>query len=183
MKIRNILLITFFIVLIFAPQKALAVGASGSSAVFAKNEIQIEPDKRAKLLKKFLEQYNSPFSENAQTFVKEADKYNLDWKLLVAISGVESTFGEEIPYNCYNAWGWGIYGNNTKCFNSWDEAIVTISKGLREDYINNWGAKNVYQIGNLYAASPTWANRVVYFMAKINDFELSHPSDSLSLSL
>ena len=115
--------------------------------------------------------------------MENADKYNLDWKLVAAISGVESTFGQQIPYSSYNGWGWGIYGDNLIRFSSWTECIETVSKSLREDYADKWKAEDVYQIGRLYASSPTWASRVTYFMNNIQEFALSNSKDSLSLSL
>lgn len=125
--------------------------------------------RRAVVLYNFLDKYNSPLKVYSRDFVEQADQYNLDYRFLVAISGVESTFAQQLPSNSYNAWGWGIYGTNMIYFKSYPEAIGTISKSLREDYINKWGAKDVYQIGRFYAASPTWAQRVVYFMSKIED--------------
>lgn len=125
--------------------------------------------RRAVILYNFLDKYNSPLKVYSRDFVEKADQYNLDYRLVAAISGVESTFAQQLPYNSYNAWGWGIYGTNMIYFKSYPEAIGTISKSLREDYINKWGAKDVYQIGRFYAASPTWAQRVVYFMSKIED--------------
>lgn len=124
-------------------------------------------DRRVAVLYSFLDGYNSPLKYNAVDFVREADSNRLDWRLVASISGVESTFGKQLPYNSYNAWGWGIYGDNMIRFASYDEAIATISKSLREKYIDTWGAQNVYEIGRFYASSPTWAQRVVYFMNKI----------------
>jgi hypothetical protein len=129
-----------------------------------------------------LEKYNSPLVPYAGTFVETADKYNLDWKLVAAISGVESTFGREIPDASFNGWGWGIYGDNMIRFSSWNEGIETISQGLRTKYIDKWGAKDVYEIGRFYAASPTWAQRVEYFMNSIEEYRnLSMANLSISL--
>lgn len=163
---------------VFAEQKA-----SGSSAQIELPEKNYVPDYRVKILENYLKQYNSPLVSEAPTFVKYADEYGIDWKLVPAISGVESTFGQQIPYGSYNGWGWGIYGSNMIYFSSWDEAIKTISQGLRQNYMDKWGASDVYQIGRFYAASPTWASRVSYFMASINEFELRNPQSTLSLSL
>ena len=157
--------------------------SAGSSAKLISRRAEPKEDSRADILEEFLKKYNSPLTPSAKTFVKTADAYNLDYRLLVAISGVESTFGKEIPYNSYNAWGWGIYGDNRINFSSFDEAIETISKALREQYINKWKAQNVYQIGRLYAASPTWAQRVDYFMNKITAFEVNNPDLALPISL
>mgnify|MGYP001577679963 CR=1 FL=1 len=139
-------------------------------------------DSRIKVLKAFLEKYNSPLAVSAYDFVKNSDAYNLDWRLVAAISGVESTFGKFIPYNSFNAWGWGVYGNNVIYFSSWQEGIETISKGLRENYIDK-GAENIYQIGRIYAESPTWPSRVEYFIEKMSEFEMQYSVNNLSISL
>lgn len=146
-------------------------------------EYTANKDTRARALEAFLIQYNSPFADKADFFVAEADRNGLDWRLLAAISGVESTFGQRFPEGSYNAWGWGIYGTNRLGFASWEEAIQTISTGLRERYMDKWGAQDVHQIGRYYAASPTWATRVAFFMEKIGDFETVYTSEQLPISI
>lgn len=174
----------FFILFIFIlTTKAHArTKASGSSAAFTKTQ-DVELDKRVKILKAYLKSHDSPLSENAETFVRSADKYNLDYRLVAAISGVESTFGKQIPSNSFNAWGWGIYGENIIRFQSFDEAINTISKDIRGQYMNKWKTKDVQDIGRIYAESPTWASGVQYFMNKMYQYELNDPKLALSLSL
>lgn len=140
-------------------------------------------DDRINTIQSFLEQYDSPLAPFASDFVKSADKYQLDYRLLVAISGVESTFGKNIPAFSYNGWGWGIYGNYTLRFNSWPDAIETISKGLREGYLGSNPDSNPYVIGPTYAASPAWASHVDYWMQKIEYFRLSKMQPLLSLAL
>ncbi|QQG40646.1 MAG: glucosaminidase domain-containing protein [Candidatus Levyibacteriota bacterium] len=181
---KGVLLFTVLAIIYqnFIPN-VFAQKSAGSSAVSIVTLPEQEEDARVKILKKYLEKYNSPLVNYASVFVAEADKNNIDYRLLVAISGVESTFGQQIPNNSYNAWGWGIYGDNMIRFSSWNEAIATISGELRQKYINQWGAKDVYQIGRFYAASPTWASRVNYFMEKINAFALKNPGQSLPISL
>lgn len=183
LKITSIFLLLFVFLLatteVYAQQKQ-----AGTSAAFVNIEItDIKYDDRTKILRKYLEQYNSPLAKHADTFIKEADKYNIDWRLITAISGVESTFAHFLPFNSYNAWGWGIYGDNIYYFKSYDDGIQTISKGIRQDYMNKWGAKDVYQIGRIYAASPTWASRVDYFMEKIDEFAKADTKNTLSLTL
>lgn len=185
MKLK-ILFIVFVFLFIVSPQNIYAAEekhAASSAALAAFNQEQKGEDVRAKVLRGFLASYNSPLASSSGIFIKTADDYQLDWRLLAAISGVESTFAKQLPYNSYNAWGWGIYGDNMIYFKSYDEAIETISKALRENYIDKWGAQNVYQIGRFYAASPTWAQRVVYFMNQIEAFALKNPANSLSLSI
>jgi len=156
--------------------------AAGSSAALLNSATQEATDSRVRILREYLEKNNSPLVPYAGTFVESADEYNLDWKLVAAISGVESTFGREIPSESFNGWGWGIYGDNMIRFSSWTEGIKTVSEGLRTKYMDQWGAKDVYEIGRFYAASPTWAQRVEYFMNRIEDYRnLSLANLSISL--
>ena len=182
---KNKILFVFIIILsifILTP-KVFAENSSKSSAVLADARNVSLSDNRVKILREFLESYNSPIAQNAEEFVRYADFYNLDWRFVAAISGIESTFGHQIPYGSYNAWGWGVYGNNVTYFSSWTEGIRIISKGLRENYMNKWGAADIYQVGRIYAASPTWAVRVDSFMNRISNFSILNPKDSLSISL
>lgn len=190
MKRRFILLLavlTFFTAI--SSQKALAYDQSAEqSAIFAAPQTvpsqQVKQDNRAEILKAYLTQYNSPLADHADTFIKEADANNLDWRMVAAISGVESGFGEAIPPYSYNAWGFGVYGNNVRGFTSWDDGITVVSTALRQEYMNNRGATNVYQIGATYAASPTWAYRVQGYMDAIEQFSENYsPKPSLSISL
>ncbi len=179
--------ITLFVIIsisILNPQKIYAEQkASGSSAVLMPASPVMKEDVRAKILTQYLKQYDSPLTPSAETFVKVADKYQLDWKLLVAISAIESTYGQQIPTNSYNAWGWGIYGDNVIRFSSFDEGIEVVSKGLREQYINSWKVEDVYSIGRIYSASPTWAQRVEGTINKIDRFAENNPSSALHISL
>lgn len=166
------------------PKQAFAATKiAGASAAFISDTVEEKIDYRSQILEKYLQKYNSPLTPYARNFVLEADKNNIDWKLLVAISGVESTFGKQVPANSYNGWGWGIFGSQTKYFTSWDDAIATISKGIRVDYMNKWGAKDIYSIGRIYAASPTWANRVTYFSEDIETFGETYTNSQLSISI
>lgn len=155
--------------------------ASGSSATFADINAQRAMDNRAQVLQKYLEAQNSPLAPYAETFVAQADANNIDWRFLAAVSGVESTFGKAVP--CTNAWGYGIYGDQTRCFDSYTDAIKIISQDIREKYINQWGANDVDSIGHIYAASPTWSYRVNYFMNQIQAFALQPENQPLPISL
>lgn len=119
-------------------------------------------DERANVLFDYLASYNSPLQYHAQDFVDAADQFGLDWRMLPAIAGVESTFGKNIPGG-YNAWGWGVYGNQAIYFKSWRDGIFAIAKGLRENYLNR-GLTDPYSINRAYAASPVWGGKVTYFM-------------------
>ena len=74
-------------------------------------------DERVTQLRDFLVFHDSPMAREAGHFVAEADRLGMDWKLVAAISGVESTFGKHIPRNSYNAWGRGAFtGAHTTLF-------------------------------------------------------------------
>lgn len=185
MNVKN-LFISFLLLItltIFTPHAFAEEKTSLASANFAGVLKTKVGDNRAKVLQAYLQAHNSPMAPFANTFVQDADTYNLDWRLLPAIAGVESTFGQAEPVNCYNGWGYGIYGNNMMCFYSYYEAIHTISQALREKYINTWGATDVYSIGHIYAASPTWADRVTYFMNDIEAFKENTDNQTLPISL
>lgn len=176
-----------FIVIISLIVIALATAGTADAAPMARasaslrSENEVVKDNRALILRKFLEKYNSPYADQADVFVREADKNDLDWKFVAAISGIESTFGQRYPQGTYNAWGWGIYGDNMHYFGSWEEAITTISFELRTRYMDKWGATNTYEIGRYYAASPTWAQKVEYFMAQMEEFEKEHNNSQLEV--
>ena len=134
-----------------------------SSAQLAENEAAF--DNRSQILEEYLEKYNSPLAEYASEFVEAADAYGLDWRLLVAITGVESTYGKFIPKNSYNAYGWA---NGAYYFESWPDSIWHVSQALKEKYVDQ-GANTVDKIGRIYAPpSPFWAGKVKRLMAKID---------------
>ncbi len=122
-------------------------------------------DTRVVALENVFTKYNSPLKPYTKDYVKTADKYGVDWKLLPAISGLESTFGNALISGTYNAYGWG---SGTIYFKSWEDGIETINKSLKEDYMGKWKATDVWSIGPLYAESPTWSIRVNKLMNEIN---------------
>ena len=179
-KITTLFIGLFIAVMVMTfPQEAQAKTAA-TSAALSPVAIQKAEDNRAQILQDYLESRNSPLAPYATTFIIEADKNDLDWKLVAAISGLESSFGLHIPSNSYNGWGYGVYGNNVRRFGSWNEGIAVVSKALREDYITKWGAKTIPEIGRIYAASPTWAQRVQYFMDDIEKFEKKQARTTLA---
>ena len=124
----------------------------------------IEKDVRSIAIENIFKKYNSPLLGLGATYVKYADKYGVDWKLLPSISGLESSFGQFLMPGSYNGYGWGggyIY------FESWEDGIDIINKTLRGNYMDKWGATDVWSIGPIYAESKTWSVRVNGFMNEI----------------
>lgn len=127
-------------------------------------------DYRTENLRNFLEKYNSPLANYADDFVAYADKNGLDYRLVPSISGVESTFGKQIPARSFNAYGWA--GGNYS-FASWTDSIGVVSTTLRKEYIEK-GAVSIAQIARRYAPpSSTWGGNVKYFEGKIDTLPLS----------
>jgi len=124
-----------------------------------------EFDIRILKLQMFLEKLESPMASHAEILIANADKYDLDWRLVAAIAGVESTFGKYMPENSFNAFGWA---NGLYKFASWEESIGIVSKTLRFNYVAK-GATNIESIAKIYAPpSKTWADKVKYFIYQID---------------
>jgi hypothetical protein len=118
-------------------------------------------DARVANLKSFFRKYNSPLYDYADLIVKTADKYAFDYRLVPAIAMQESGVCNVIPPGSHNCWGWGIYGNTITRFGSYDEAIETVSKGLRTHYLDH-GLVTATQIMEKYTPSSqgSWARGV-----------------------
>lgn len=127
-------------------------------------------DYRIYTLRKFLNRFNSPLTPYSPEFIRTADYYGIDWRMVPAISGVESTFGKHIPVNSYNAYGWA---NGNYSFRSWPDSIQIVSKTLKENYVDK-GAVSISKIAKIYAPpSTTWGRNVKYFVGKITPLPLS----------
>lgn len=149
-----------------AKEVSIASREAGPSAIPA-SRILDTTDTRAQRLEAYLTSHKSPLAAYASVFVAKADEYELDWRLVAAISGVESTFGKKIPANSYNAYGWN---GGRYYFKSWEDGIDTVSRTLKEKYADRWGANTVWEIAPYYAPpSKTWAGKVNYFMVKIDE--------------
>ena len=103
-------------------------------------------------------------TEDAEKLVAIADKYNLNWKLLPAIAGVESQYGQVIPLGSYNPYGWN---NGATYFKDWSQATEVVASGIRTRYLPS-GEVTPYKIGPTYAANPAWANHVANYMRQID---------------
>ena len=153
--------------------RIFAVSEAGQAATLAFHQTDAASDTRVERLRAFLASYDSPLADDAETFVAEADKNNLDWKLVAAIAGVESTFGKQIPAGSYNGWGWGVFTGAADGvhFKNWADGIAQVSHGLRKNYIDR-GAKDIYDMGWIYAANGnSWAGHVRYFVDKLEAFQ------------
>jgi len=125
-------------------------------------------DARPVIVENFLDLYDSPITSYAKLMVEVSDKYGFDFRLLPAISMVESGGGKAIPEGSYNAWGYGIYGDQVIRFSNWGEAIEKVAYGLKVDYIDH-GLDTPEEIMPKYAPPSVekggpWAKAVSTFM-------------------
>lgn len=133
--------------------------------------VNIEPtDARVKALDDFFQKYNSPLYGHAQTIVDEADKNDIDYRLLPAIAMQESTLCRKVIKNSYNCWGFGIYGGKVRRFANYDEGIKTVTSTLARKYVQK-GMVNPHEIVQMYTPSDTgkWPQVVSLIMQKLSD--------------
>lgn len=147
----------------------LALLATGALAIFP--QPTFANDLRTAKVARFLSTHGSPLVFSAPTFIAEADKHEFDYRLLVAIAGVESTFGKRYIPGTYNVWGWGV---GRIPFQSFDDGIIRISSDLKTKYMNR-GADNVDKIARIYCppTHESWAAKVKFFMNQIEQTDVS----------
>ena len=122
-------------------------------------------DSRVANLKAFFRKYNSPLYNEAEIIVKVSDEYKFDYRLLPAIAMQESNLCRVIPDDSHNCWGGGIYGNTVTRFESYEEAIKTVGRGIKENYIDQ-GLVTATMIMSKYtpSSSGSWAHGVNTFL-------------------
>lgn len=181
-----LILLTFLLASFVWPATAVCAreNEAGPAAQLTASLVPDKPkDERVEKLTAYLKYQNSPLADEAQTFIEEAEKNDLDWRLVPAIAGIESTYGKRIPTKSYNAWGWGVFTGQSfgVVFPSWSDGIAQVSEGLKKGYIDR-GATTIYSIGRWYASSPTWAGRVSFLIEDIEHFSSLDP-DLIKVSL
>jgi hypothetical protein len=79
----------------------------------------------------FLRGKGSPMAPHARRIVLAGVRWHVDPRAVVAIAGVESSYGEHAPG--HNAWGWGG-GKGGARWSSWHRAIDRFTRGLARNY-------------------------------------------------
>lgn len=170
-----IISLLFFISAVSVKAEVIA-GASAPlvyNSFISINDIeQLRQKKIKSAIETVLKKYNSPMSNESDSFVKACVKYQIDCYLLPSIAGLESTFGKFIWPNSHNPFGWA---RGYMMFDNWESGINTVAKGIRNGYLSK-GALTIEDIGPIYSESPTWATRVNYFK---NQFEREEEKLSL----
>jgi hypothetical protein len=151
--------------LIVSPKSGVSVYASLPPNIPSVSSSIGYADARPQIIKNYLESYGSPLVPYANLIVQTADKYSIDFRLITAISQQESNLCKIIPPGSYNCWGWGITSVGSLGFDSFADGIDTVSKGLRENYLNK-GYSTVDEIMTKYTpqSNGSWAYGVNTFM-------------------
>ena len=153
---------------------AILIFTSGTTKSFAS-----EHDPRVAQMRVVLAKYNSPMIGLEDVLIATAEKYGLDWTLMAAIAGTESSFARRMPYNCNNPYGWGIYGDNKLCFESLEASIEGVASGLAKKY----NISSIESIARTYNTVSTdgWIKHTKFFMNKIKTAQI--PVSSLPITL
>jgi hypothetical protein len=124
-------------------------------------------DARVEIVRQYLKSYDSPLTPYTEEVIRVSDKYGLDYRLLPAIAQQESNLCKVIPPGSYNCWGWGIHSAGSLGFDSYNEGLDTVAKGLKTNYIDK-GYVTVNEIMSKYnPISPdgAWGKGVESFMS------------------
>lgn len=169
------LIVLLFVILLGLPNKVQATkqvaGAEASMKPVVEQttdlQRQIDTGLKRNVIKEVLTSYDSPLVSEVDTFLEVCTKYNIDCYLLPSIAGVESTFGKFTLSGSHNPFGWG---GGLIVFDSWADGIDTVGRGLSENYYAK-GADTIETIGPIYAASPTWAQKIRFFHNRFSELE------------
>ncbi len=114
--------------------------------------------KKVAAVKAFLKKYNAPLAANAEDFVRAADTYNLDYRLLPSISMIESS-GGKVLFRPYNPFGWGRSG-----YPSFTAAIYDVARGMAHYYAS--GLRQPEKIAYRYnpVTPESWGRKARTFM-------------------
>ncbi|EKE15273.1 MAG: hypothetical protein ACD_12C00096G0002 [uncultured bacterium] len=89
----------------------------------------------------------------------------------------ESAGCKKIPVDSHNCWGFGIYGSKITRFDSYAEAIIQVSKTIKETYIKS-GLTNVTLLEDKWTppSRGQWSSSVNFFIGKIREYEKNTPA-------
>lgn len=114
----------------------------------------------------YLSNRGAPLAQYATEMVKAADHYGIDYRLVAAISIIESS-GGKYCFKPHNAWGWGKMS-----FESFTQGIWTVSEGLAKYY--SYGMTTPKLIAPSYCppSATQWGNKVQFVMNEIENIYL-----------
>lgn len=163
-----------------SPQQSIEANSllAYNQAKKEKNEIL---KKEAEAIDAYFKKYHMPLKGTGMKFAQEADKNDLDWRLLPAIAVIETTGGKNLcegldEENNKNPFGWGSCRIG---FNSFDQAIEVIAMNLSGNNpktAHHYDGKTTKQILEKYnppSIKPGYASKVMRVMDDIGDEDIT----------
>ena len=182
-SVSVIAIFAFVTSLMLTPQKArpqdtrrYAIYSSKPLTLQSSTTSIYSKDSRAQRINEVFKMYKCPLEGLGDVFVYEADKNNIPWWLVAAVSFQESGCGKKTPevggIESYNAWGWGVYGNSTFSFDNWVRGIETVSKYFNERFYSK-GITDTCEIMKTYTppSDGSWCEGVNHFGDLIQNYE------------
>lgn len=133
-------------------------------------------DSRSQKINSIYQKYNCPLEGLGEILVYEADKNDIPWWIVAAISFQESSCGKNTPkvdgFESYNAWGWAVYGNQVFTFNNWVRGVEKVSKYLSERFYSR-GITDPCDIMKTYTppSKGSWCEGVKHFSDMIVEYQ------------
>ncbi|MBP5204368.1 glucosaminidase domain-containing protein [bacterium] len=115
-------------------------------------------EEKVRRVRTMLTNRKSPLADYAEEFVRAADYYGIDYRLVASISIIESSGGLHC-FRQYNAWGWGKLN-----FESWTDGIWTVSKGLNRYYELGLVTPALISVSYCPPTHESWAAKVQSMM-------------------
>jgi hypothetical protein len=134
---------------------------------YAESKIHTK-DSRAEKIDGVFNYYKCPMEGLGGKFVEEADKYGIPWWLVASVAFKESSCGKNTPtidgQESYNAWGWGVYGDNVHSFDNFARGIETVSKYFNDKFYS-LGIEDPCEIMKVYTppSDGSWCRDVIHF--------------------
>jgi hypothetical protein len=166
----------------FLPMNIVPTIIGDISENIIKSEVLVLDD-RAENIDAYFAKNNLPLAGHGETFVKVADKYDLDYRLLPAIAMRESTGGKNpCPYgNDANVFGW--HSCKTK-FSSYEESIDKVGAHLAGEIKSTkhyYGDKTVWKKLRTYnSVIKPYPDQVIAIMNKIETGPIDEQATKLA---
>lgn len=138
--------------------------------------LQKEREEKAAKIDNYFAKGDMPLAGYGMKMVIEAEKNDVDWRLIPAIAVRESTGGK---FACksvkFSAFGWGSCKIS---FKSYDHAIESLAEHLGGNnprtarYYDNKSVKAVLETYNPPSVVPTYAKEVMALMTKIEETQI-----------
>lgn len=132
-------------------------------------------DSRADAIDRVMTRYNCPMAGLGPVFVKYADENNIPYWIVASIAFQESSCGKNLPKKdgkeTFNAYGWGVWGENIKAFDDWEHGISVMSKYMNDMFYSQ-GVTDLCEIMKTYTppSQGSWCEGVGYFRDQIVEY-------------